>query len=154
VTATYFATPCRIRIDVAKKSASLHTVAKTLQGFNGFERFAEMNSHAVTTENSAPATALEERRLKPRSQVGRALPVIDINGTVVGHFTRFNLRATRQYRHAYRFEIGQQVQWGDEVWTVVGRQTSAMGRRFYTVTREGDERPVRTTIEVVLAPIA
>jgi hypothetical protein len=99
-------------------------------------------------------TSSTDRRLLPRSQVGRTRKIFDAEGNLKGIQTNFFLRVTKQYHHQYRFQIGQHVQWGDEVWTVAGRQTSAMGRRFYIVTREGDERPVRTTIEVVLAPIA
>jgi hypothetical protein len=146
-----FATPCRIRIDVAKICASLHTVAKTLQNINGFKGFAEMNSHALTSEISASASNVDDRRLRPRSQLGRSRPIVDISGSVVGAYT--NLMTPLPSRQ-YRFEIGQQVQWGDKVWTVAGRETSAMGRRFYIVQREGDVRPIRTAIEVVLASLA
>jgi hypothetical protein len=103
---------------------------------------------------SDTSTGIDDRRLKPRSQVGRGRNVYDADGQLIGVATSFAMRVVKRYCHPYRFEVGQDVIWGNEVWTVLARHTTPMGRRLYTVTREGDERPVRTTIEVVLAPIA
>lgn len=108
---------------------------------------------AQISENTIAA----DRRLLPRSQVGRVQPVHDAEGNVVGTYT--NLippRPARQYYVTFRFELGQPVMWlgsPDEVWIVQSRTLSAAGRRYYTVTREGDERPVRTVLENMLAPL-
>lgn len=110
-----------------------------------------MELAAQISENSVA----DDRRLRPRSQLGRSRPIVDISGAVVGVYTDLMPPLpSRLYHFPYRFQIGQEVQWGNEVWTVASRETSAMGRRFYIVQREGDVRPVRTAIEVVLAPLA
>lgn len=107
----------------------------------------------MTTPAQISDHSSSDRRLLPRSQVGRSRPVVDARGAIIGTMTCFMVRTAKQYRANYRFEVGAAVMWDHEEWTIQARMTSPMGRRMYTVFRVSDVRPVRVVHEIMLAPL-
>lgn len=104
-----------------------------------------MTTSAQFSDNSS-----SDRRLLPRSQVGR--PVFDITGKVAGIQVDM-LSPIDPELAQFRFRVGQQVQWDGEAWVIIARELTEVGRRIYVVFRQGDQRPTRTVLEIVLVPM-